>query len=103
MSPEPAAPPVVSSARTTVVPTAITRPPAARVSAIARAVSSDTAKRSASSTWSSGRSQRIGLKVPGPTCRVTRAMRSRAASDSLKWSDAVGAATAPGSRAKIVW
>ena len=52
-------------------------------------------------------SVRTGWKVPGPTCRVTQhnvtPSRSNAVSNSgVKWSPAVGAATAPGSRAYTV-
>ena len=49
-----------------------------------------------------------GRKVPAPTCSVTRAVRTPCACQrreqaASKWSEAVGAATAPGCAAKTVW
>ena len=49
-----------------------------------------------------------GRKVPAPTCSVRRKSRApaastRAISSGVKCSPAVGAATAPSSRANIVW
>ena len=70
VSPLPAAslPPAAadSSARATVVPTAITRPPAARHFATAATSSAETSKRSACITCSEMSSTRSGWKVPAP-------------------------------------
>ena len=59
-------------------------------------------------TCSSTRSDFTGLNVPTPTWSVTcatSAPRAAAAASigSVKWRPAVGAAMAPGSRAKTVW
>ena len=97
-----------SSVRTTVVPTASTRPPCALVSSTARAVSSGRMQRSDSILWSSKSCARTGVKVPAPTWRVRRARRAPVprmapSSSSLRCRPAVGAATAPGRSAKTVW
>ncbi len=65
----------VSRLLTTVVPTAITRPPAARVSLMASQVASGTARYSSCISCRSMSSTRTGWKVPAPTCNVTKAWR----------------------------
>ncbi len=99
----------LSSARVTVVPTAITRPPALaglrvgvgqrggdRVALLEHPVLGDILR--------SHRQERSGPDLereegePHPA-RARRPSKVR----GLKWSPAVGAATAPGSRAKTVW
>ncbi len=71
------------------------------------AVAAPTAPRSGCSTWAASPSPRSGWKVPAPTCSVMQARRtprtaSAALSASSKCRLAVGAATAPGSRAKML-
>ena len=73
-----------------------------------RAAGSEIRPRSACSRTSSSVSWRSGRNVPAPTCNVILAMRtpraaSAASSSAVKCSPAVGAATAPGRVAKIVW
>ena len=97
-----------SRVRTAVVPTATTRPPASFVSRTAAAASGGIHHRSGCIGWSSTRSAFTGRKVPGPTARVTAVRRTPRASQAdsssaVKWSPAVGAAAATGSRAKTVW
>jgi hypothetical protein len=100
---EPAAA-AVSRLRTLVVPTATTRPPAARAARMRAQAASSTSSHSACISCSSMRDTRTGWKVPAPTCRVmwtvpTPASARRSSIASSKWSPAVGAATAPGRRA----
>ena len=90
--------------RAEVVPTATIRPPAALASFRARAASVRTSAHSAWRAWSSIRSAAIGRNVPIPTWSVTSTIPtpwadSVASKRSVKWSPAVGAATAPGSLA----
>ena len=90
-----------SSARTLLVPTAITRPPVRRASASAWIVAGAIVYHSASIVCASTCGARSGVNVPGPICRVTKAVRTPAAaslarSSRVKCSPAVGAATAPG-------
>jgi S-adenosylmethionine:tRNA ribosyltransferase-isomerase len=81
---------------------------AARAARSAAAASPLTSNHSSSMACSRGSGAAMGRNVPGPTCssRDTCATPS-AASDSsratLKCSPAVGAATAPSTRAKTVW
>ena len=106
-TPSPAA--AASSVRTTVVPTATIGRPAARVSAMARAVASGiVVALGVQRLVVDARRRASGAKVPGPTCSVTVARRmprasSAARSAGVKCRPAVGAATAPGVRAKTVW
>jgi hypothetical protein len=72
------------------------------------AASSPTSNHSSSIACSRGSSTVIGRNVPGPTCSVTEARftpaaASESSSGSEKWSPAVGAATAPSTRAYTVW
>ena len=97
-----------SSVRTVVVPTATTRPPRWRQRSSAASVSGGTSYHSLCMRCSARFSVLTGWKVPAPTCSVTLARSTpRAASapstPSSKCSAAVGAATAPGARAKTVW
>ena len=95
---------IISSVRQLVVPTAMTRWPAARVSLMSFAVSSLTEYHSLCIWWSSMDSSFTGRKVPRPTCSVTSAMltpRERIVSIScgVKCKPAVGAAALPSSLA----
>ena len=95
---------IISSVRQLVVPTAMTRWPAARVSLMSFAVSSLTEYHSLCIWWSSMDSSFTGRKVPRPTCSVTSAMltpRERIVSIScgVKCRPAVGAAALPSSLA----
>src|SRR5919204_34574 len=79
VAPGPGRPPLASSVRSAVVPTAITRPAVCN----ARAVSSGTKYRSRCMRWSSTRAERTGRKVPGPTCRVIAVTRMRRAHSAV--------------------
>ncbi len=90
------------------MPTATTRRPSPLARFTAAAVASGITARSKSIRWSSTRSTFTGRNVPIPTWSVTRAtVTPRAAASasiaSVKCRPAVGAAIAPGSRAKTVW
>ena len=98
----------LSSARTTVVPTATTLPPAWRVRRTWATSSAPTLSHSLCMRCSRTSSTRTGWKVPAPTCRVTcpnstPRSRSAASNGSSKCRPAVGAATAPTWRANTVW
>ena len=80
----------------------------ALVRATASTVSGGIWYHSACMAWSFTNSARTGWNVPAPTCRVrvansTPRARRRSSMASSKWSPAVGAAIAPGSRAYTVW
>ncbi|CFW36914.1 Uncharacterised protein [Bordetella pertussis] len=80
------------------------RPPCARARAMAATVASGTVYHSACMMCSARFCTRTGWKVPAPTCSVTKARCTpwAASCSSMGWSKcrpAVGAATAPGSRA----
>jgi hypothetical protein len=98
----------LSMSRSAVVPTGITLPPAARVAAISEAVAGLTSPHSACILcWSISRTV-TGRKVPAPTCSVTwLSATPRAESAAIRPSSkcrlAVGAATAPGRAAQMVW
>ena len=97
----PAACAAVSSDRTVVVPTATTRPPRARVSAMARAVSGGTVQVSRWISCARRSSTLTGRNVSRPTCSVTVASPtpracSAASSSGVKCRPAVGAAAEPG-------
>src|SRR4249919_1049058 len=98
----------LSNARTTVVPTATTRWPRSRVRRTFATSSEPTFSHSLCIRCSSRSSTRTGWNVPAPTWSVTwpeSMPRSFSASSSAssKCRPAVGAATAPGSRANTVW
>src|SRR5437588_735555 len=81
----------VSSVRTTVVPTAQTRPPASRLALMAVADCALSAYGSACIAWPARSSTWTGLKVPGPTCRSSVATaappaRTRSSSSGVKCS-----------------
>jgi hypothetical protein len=90
-----------SSARTAVVPTAITLPPVARVHVTSRAVAAGTRKRSGSGgsprSWDETPvwSRTGATRIP----RVTRLVTSSA----VKGRPALGISALPGSFAKTVW
>ena len=91
----------VSSARTTVVPTAITRPPSALALATTRAVTGGTAKRSGY-----GRSCASGDATPvcsstGTTS--TPAVTSRVTSADVNGRPALGISALPGCTPNTVW
>ena len=71
-----------SSVRTVVVPTATTRPPRARASAMACCVAAGTSYHSLCMVCSARFSVLTGWKVPAPTCSVTLARRTPRASSS---------------------
>ena len=103
----PSASAALSIRRRLVVPTAITRPPAARAALMRSAVAASIRPHSACILWSSVSSALTGRKVPAPTWSVSVAWPIPAASSAaikpgVKCSAAVGAATAPGSSANIV-
>src|SRR5439155_1269219 len=90
----------VSRVRTTVVPTAQTRPPAPRFVLIVWAASSVNRYASLCMTCWARSSASTGLNVPGPMCRSSSAMatplsRSRPSIAAVKCKPAVGAATLP--------
>ena len=103
-SPARTAPPgsaTLSSARTTVVPTAMTRPPQPRTAPTSRAVSAGTRKRSGN-----GGSSRSGEETPA--CSTSGATRtppvtSSVTSASVNGRPALGISALPPSRAKTVW
>ncbi len=89
-------------------PTATTRPPAACAALMASAAAGATSPLSGPMRWSSVSSTLTGKKVPAPMCSVNRTSRtprpgSAAIRPRVKWSPAVGAATAPGLFANRVW
>ena len=88
--------------------TATTRLPRARVSWMAAAVSGGNTMCSAWRACSRGSSTVTGLKVPGPTSSVTRAIATpcpsiAASSPGVKWRPAVGAAALVGRSEYTVW
>ena len=95
--------------RADVVPTATIRPPAARAAFSASAVAASIAPHSLCMTWPSVSSALTGRKVPAPDMQGHAMDRGAARGDALetrrgvKWSPAVGAATAPSRAANIVW
>ena len=104
----PPSPASVSSVRTTVVPTAQTRPPAARLWLMIRAARSLNRYDSSCIRWRPRSSLSTGLKVPGPTCRSSSASatplsRRRSSKSRVKCNPAVGAATLPSCAAYTVW
>ena len=97
----PSGPAADSSARVTVVPTAITRPPLSRVSLTSRAVAAGTSNRSACggspASWEET-----------PVCRVIGAnamprLISSVTSSAVKGRPALGISALPGCRANTVW
>jgi hypothetical protein len=79
-----------------------------RVSSAASTVSAGMRYHSECMTCRETSSTRTGWNVPAPTCSVTNAVRTpfarnAASSVSSKCRPAVGAATAPGTRAYTVW
>ena len=91
-----------------VVPTATTRPPRARAARSRRPSPAESNSARACIRCSAMSSTLTGWNVPAPTCSVTNARATPRASSassiaSSKCSPAVGAATAPGSRAYTVW
>ena len=90
-----------SSARTTVVPTATTRPPPARTALTWRAVDSGTSKRSAYGGSSASGDATPVCSVIGRTTTPPR--RQRAHQSAVNGRPALGISALPGSRAKTVW
>ena len=98
----------VSSSRSAVVPTGITRPPEAIVARIASTASPPISPHSACILCPAMSATFTGRNVPAPTCSVSRAdpiprAATSASSPSSKCSEAVGAATAPDRSANTVW
>ena len=98
---------IVSSERRLVVPTATTRPPFFFVSVIMSHVFLLTDIHSECIECSFMLSTFTALKVPNPTCKVTKQeliplFFRRSNKGSSKWSPAVGAAIAPGAEAYTV-
>jgi len=98
----------VSSIRTDVVPTATMRLFCDRAALSFSAASAGRSYHSACILCADRFSTLTGANVPSPTCSVTVAVStlaslSRLSSSSEKCSPAVGAATAPGREAYIVW
>ena len=90
----------VSSARTTVVPTAHVLRPAAFARLTISAVAGGIKYGSGCITWAARSSTSTGLNVPGPMCRssattATPLARSASSSSGVKCNPAVGAATLP--------
>ena len=94
--------------RSTLVPTAMMRPPASRTRLRRRAVAVSMQPHSACIAWWAVSCALTGRNVPAPTCRVSvsrpiPATSSASASSGVKCRAAVGAATAPSFCANIVW
>ena len=98
----------LSSRRKDVVPTATMRPPRCRAAFSRATVSAETSPHSACILWSRVSSAFTGKKVPAPTCKVTNSLVYSNSFQLLhkirrEVQPAVGAATAPGCWANMVW